>query len=225
MLRDSVPGMDVVIAGAHGQIGRRLTRLLTARGDAVRGLIRSPAHAGDVGADGAAAVVCDLETATAEDVAVAVAGADAVVFAAGAGSGSGAERKLTMDRDGAIRLLEGARAAGVERYVMVSAVGAERPPAGDDVFGVYLRAKAEADRALAASDRAWTIVRPGRLTDAPGTGRARIQAEPFRGEVARDDVAATLAAVLSEPRAAGATLYVNAGDEPVGAALSAALAG
>jgi nucleoside-diphosphate-sugar epimerase len=128
--------MDVAIAGAHGKIARRLARLLAARGDRIRGLIRNPDHADDVRADGAEPFVCDLEAAGVGEVAAAIEGADTVVFAAGAGSGSGAERKLTMDRDGATKLLEAARAAGVERYVIVSAVGAESPPGGDDVAAV-----------------------------------------------------------------------------------------
>ena len=216
--------MDVVIAGGHGQIGRRLARLLVARGDRVRGLIRTAEHAEDLREDGSEPVVCDLESASVEDVAAALEGAEAVVFAAGAGPGSGAERKLTMDRDGAIKLLEAARRAGAPRYVMVSSVGAENPPDDDDdVFSVYLRAKAEADRALADSDRDWTIVRPGMLGDDPGGGRVRIQTEPIRAAVARDDVAAALAAVLHEPRSAGTTLYVVGGDDPVEEALAAAL--
>ncbi|HEV3378477.1 MAG TPA: SDR family oxidoreductase, partial [Thermoleophilaceae bacterium] len=161
--------MDVVIAGGHGKIGRRLARLLVARGDRVRGLIRNPDHSEDLRADGSEPVLCDLEPADVSSVAEAVSGADAVVFAAGAGPGSGAERKLTMDRDGAIKLLSAAQQAGVPRYVIVSSVGAESPPDGDDVFSVYLRAKAEADQALMDSDRDWTVVRPGMLTDEPGT--------------------------------------------------------
>lgn len=116
-----------------------------------------------------------------------------VVFAAGAGPGSGAARKLTMDRDGAIKLLRAAEAISA-RYMMISAVGAEAPPSGDDVFEGYLRAKAEADAAVAASDLQWVIVRPGRLTSEPGTGHVRIEKEPFRGEISRDDVAAVLVA-------------------------------
>jgi nucleoside-diphosphate-sugar epimerase len=211
--------MDVVIAGGHGKIARRLARRIVARGDQVRGLIRNPAHGDDLRADGSEPVVCDLEAAGSEEVATAIAGADAVVFAAGAGPGSGAQRKLTTDRDGAIKLLEAARAAHVERYVMISSVGAESPPDGDDVFSVYLRAKAEADRVLATSDRAWTIVRPGFLKDDPGTGRVRIDTEPFRGEVTRDDVAAVLDHVLHESRSAHRTLYVSNGDEPIEQAL------
>jgi uncharacterized protein YbjT (DUF2867 family) len=215
--------VDVAIAGGHGQIARRLARLLVARGDRVQGLIRNPDHASDLRSDGSEPVVCDLESADTAEVAAAVSGADAVVFAAGAGPGSGAERKLTMDRDGAIKLLEAARSAGVERYAMVSAVGAESPPPGDDVFSVYLQAKADADRALAASDRAWTIVRPGRLEDDPGTGRVRIATEPFRGNVTRDDVAAVLELVLHEPRAARHILYLATGDDSIEGALQKAL--
>jgi uncharacterized protein YbjT (DUF2867 family) len=106
---------------------------------------------------------------------------------------------------------------------MVSAVGAQNPPAGDDVFSVYLRAKAEADRALMRSDLAWTIVRPGRLTGAPGSGTARVDVDPVRGEVSRDDVAAVLAAVLHEPRSRDLILYVVGGEDPVEEALGAAL--
>jgi uncharacterized protein YbjT (DUF2867 family) len=215
--------MDIVIAGAHGKIARRLARLLVARGDSVRGLIRNPDHAEDLRADGSEPVLLDLEAVEPEQVAEAVAGADAVVFAAGAGPGSGPERKLTVDRDGAIKLLGGARAADVPRYVMISSVGAESPPDDDDVFSVYLRAKAEADRALTASDRDWTVVRPGSLSDDRGTGRVRIQTDSIRDQVPRDDVAAVLAAVLAEPRSARLTIYVVGGEEPIEQALEAVL--
>jgi uncharacterized protein YbjT (DUF2867 family) len=217
--------MDVVIAGAHGKVARRLARLLVARGDRVRGLIRNPDHATDLIQDGSEPVLCDLEVASVEDVARALAGADGVVFAAGAGPGSGPQRKLTIDRDGAMKLIDAARRADVERYVMISSVGAEAPPDDDDVFSVYLRAKAEADTALMDSGLAWTIVRPVVLKDDPGTGRARVDHDPLRGDVSRDDVAAVLAVVLHEPRSAGHVLYVAAGDDPVEEAVAAAVTG
>ena len=217
--------MLVAIAGAHGKIALRLTGLLAARGDQVTGLIRNPDHAADVRAAGAEPVLCDLEHASVEEIAGAVKGADAVVFAAGAGAGSGAERKLTMDRDGAIKLLDATADIGGP-YLIVSSVGAESPPpeSDDDVFSVYLRAKAEADAAVKASDRPWTIVRPGRLTDDPGTGRIRLDTDPFRGEVARDDVAEALAALLHDPRAARRIVYVNGGEEPIADAIERILA-
>jgi nucleoside-diphosphate-sugar epimerase len=212
--------MRTVVAGAHGQIGLRLVGLLAARGDEVLGLIRNPDHAGDVSAAGGTPVVCDLESASADEVAQAVGAVDVAVFAAGAGPGSSAERKLTIDRDGAIKLLE-ATAEAAARFLVVSSVGAESPPSGDNVFEVYLRAKAEADAAVTASDRAWVIVRPGPLTNDPGTGRVRLETEPFRDEVTRDDVAAVLAALIADPRLDRAVLYLGGGDVPIEQALSA----
>jgi nucleoside-diphosphate-sugar epimerase len=219
----SLAGMRVAIAGAHGQIAQRLIKLVIARGDAVTGLVRNPAHVAEIEQLGAAGVVCDLEQDTIDEVSAALEGCDAAVFAAGAGPGSGAERKVTMDRDGAITLLQSATRTGVGRFVIVSSVGAENPPADDDVFSVYLRAKAQADEAVKASNRAWTVVRPGRLTDDPGTGRVRIDVEPFRADVTRDDVAAVISAVLAEPRSEGTVLYVNGGELPIADALAGAL--
>jgi uncharacterized protein YbjT (DUF2867 family) len=215
--------MRVVIAGAHGKIARKLIPLLAARGDSVVGLIRNPDHAGEVAALGAEPVVLDLEQTIADDLIPALEHADAAVFAAGAGPGSGAERKLTLDRDGAIKLLQAATRAGVPRYLIISSVGAENPPGGDDVFSVYLRAKAEADAAVESSDRDWTIVRPGRLTDDPGTGRVRIDTRPFRGKIPREDVAAVLDVLLRDPRAIRQIRYLNAGETPIEAAINAAL--
>jgi nucleoside-diphosphate-sugar epimerase len=214
--------MRVAIAGAHGKIAMQLSRRLTDGGHSVIGLIRNPDHADEVRAAGAEPTVCDLEQASLDEIAAAVGSSDVVVFAAGAGPGSGAERKMTMDRDGAVKLL-GATEATRARYVMVSAVGAENPPTGDEVFDVYLRAKAEADAAVMATDRDWTIVRPGGLTDDPGTGRVRIDTTPFRGQVPRDDVAAVLEAIIDGDTAGGRVLYVNGGEDPVDQALAAAL--
>jgi uncharacterized protein YbjT (DUF2867 family) len=211
--------MDVAIAGGHGRIGLQLGALLAERGDHVRGLIRNPAQAEDLRSAGVEPVVCDLEGD--DDMAAAAKGADAVVFAAGAGPGSGAERKRTMDLEGAVKLIEAARADGIDRYVMVSSMGAGDPPAeGGDVFGEYLRAKAAADRALQASGLAYTIVRPGSLTDDPPTGLVSVGDRLGRGEVPRGDVAATLADSLSDENTVGKTFELRAGDTPIGDALA-----
>src|SRR3954464_13604594 len=126
--------MDIVIAGGHGKVARHLTALLVARGDRVRGLIRNPDHAADLRADGSEPVVCDLEQAAVVYVAAAISGADAGVCAAGGRPGSGAQRKLTVDRDGAIKLLAAARSAAREGYVIVSSIGAQQTPEGADGF-------------------------------------------------------------------------------------------
>jgi len=161
--------------------------MLAERGDSVRGLIRDPDQAEDLRGAGVEPVACDLEGEA--DVAGVVRGAGAIVFAAGAGPGSGAERKRTMDLGGAVKLIDAAKAESVRRYVIVSAMGAAEPPAeGGDVFGEYLRAKAEADRALAASGLEFTIVRPGGLTDAALTGRVEVAPRLERGEVSRAEI-------------------------------------
>jgi uncharacterized protein YbjT (DUF2867 family) len=111
----------------------------------------------------------------------------------------------------------------VPQFLIVSAVGAEAPPKGDEVYSVYLRAKAEADAAVQASDREWTVVRPGGLTDEPGTGLVRLESAPFRGRVPREDVAAVLVRLLHDPRSSGHLLYVSGGERPIEQALEAVL--
>ncbi len=216
--------MRVAVAGGHGQIALLLHALLVAQGDRAVAIVRNPDHADDVRAAGAEPVVCDLETAAAGEVAAAIRGCDAVVFAAGAGPGSGAERKTTMDLGGALKTIAAARAEGVRRYVMISAMGAADPPAGDEVFSVYLRAKAQADDALRASGLDATVVRPGGLIDAPPTGRVSIAARLAPGTVPRADVAAVVAAVLPADGTVGATFDLVSGETPVGAAVAAVAA-
>lgn len=210
--------MDILVAGGHGKVARRLLTLLAAHGHSARGLIRDPAQAADLTAVGAVPVLGDLENDPSLDAYVK--GADAVVFAAGAGPGSGTERKQTVDLGGAVKLVDAARATGVRRYVMVSSVGAEDPGGSAASMRPYLEAKAEADRYLRASDLDYTVVRPGSLTDDPGTGLVRVSTTlGSRGPVPRDDVAAVLAEVLTSGAAIGVTFELFAGDTPVPAAL------
>ena len=116
--------MRVVIAGGHGKIALLLERLLAERGDQAVGLIRNPAHVADVRKVGAEAFICDLETASADDVMVLLSGADAVIFAAGAGPGSGAPRKDSVDRAASVLMADAAERAGVRRFVQVSSMEA-----------------------------------------------------------------------------------------------------
>lgn len=209
--------MDVVVAGGHGQIALRLLGLLARRGDRARGLIRNHDHVSELEDAGAQPVVCDM--AAEGDLSRFVQGADAVVFAAGAGAGSGPERKRTVDLGAAVKLIDAARSQGVGRYVMVSSIGADDPTSGSEQMRPYLEAKAEADRALAASGLDFTIVRPGRLTDDPGTGLVAAGLDLPRGDVSRDDVAASLAAALTIEKTIGKTFVLVAGQTPIEDAL------
>jgi uncharacterized protein YbjT (DUF2867 family) len=212
--------VQVVIAGGHGKIALHLERLLADQGHRVIALIRSPDHDSDVREAGGEPVLCDLERE--DDLSPHVQGSDAVVFAAGAGPGSGPERKRTVDLGGAVKLLDAARNTGARRYLMVSSIGADNPAAAGEQMRPYLEAKAEADRQLAESELDWTIVRPGHLTNDPGTGRVTISTDmSLRGEVPRADVARVLAASLESAGTFGKTFVVVGGDTPVDEALAA----
>jgi nucleoside-diphosphate-sugar epimerase len=217
--------MRVVVAGGHGKIALILERLLAERGDSPAGLIRNPEQIDDLHRVGADALVVDLERASVDDVAHHVTGADAVVFAAGAGPGSGIPRKATVDRDAAILLADAAEVAGVGRYLMISAMGADGDAAGsgrDEVFAAYLRAKAAADDALRArTGLDWTIVRPGLLTDEAATGQVRMAESTGRGSIPRADVAAVLVELLNAPASAGTTVELISGDTPIADAVAA----
>jgi len=217
----------VVIAGGHGKIGRRLATLLAARGDVVIGVVRNPDHVPDLSRAGAEAVVCDMEATTPDELAVHLVGADAVVFAAGAGPGSGVARKDTVDRAAAVLLADAAERAGVATYLLVSSMGVEQVAGGatpegvDEVFVAYLRAKLAAEEdLLGRSGLGTTVLRPGRLTDDPGTGLVTLAPRTGYGAVPRDDVAAVLVALLDRP-APATVLELVSGATPVADAVAA----
>jgi len=208
--------VKIYIAGGHGKIALLLARQLATAGHEPVAIIRNPAQGVDVAAVGATSVVLDLEASSPEQIADVVTGADAVVFAAGAGPGSTPERKLTVDRDGAIKLADAAAAAGVQRYVLVSAIGADSFDASsEDVFQIYLRAKSEADAHVRGTSLDWTIVRPGGLTDDAPTGRVTIGETVERGSIPRADVASVLFEALANGRWVGEQFEVVSGDTPI----------
>jgi uncharacterized protein YbjT (DUF2867 family) len=210
--------MNVTIVGGHGQIAMRLEKLLADRGDSPRGIIRRTEQAGDLEAIGAEPIVLDIENMEIGD---AVAGADAVVFAAGAGPGSGPARKLTVDYGGAVELVEAALAHGIRRYVIVSSMSANHPERWSDQMRPYFEAKGDADKFVSESGLDYTIVRPGGLTDDPGTGKVAIaeQLEPG-GRVSRDDVAAVVAEVLRADNTIGKSFDLLNGETPIPEAIA-----
>lgn len=218
--------MRVVIAGAHGGIGLRLGRLLADRGDTVVGIVRNAGHAADLEAAGVQPAVVDLERSTVDEVGRVLDGADAAVFSAGAGAGSGDDRKDTVDRAAATLLADACGVAAVDRYLLVSSMGVDGvrdgavPEGVDPAFVTYLKAKLAAEEDLVARQLAWTVLRPGRLTDDPGTGRVQLARHVPRGDVPRDDVAAVLAALLDTPATARQVLELTAGDRPVQGAVT-----
>lgn len=213
--------MRVLVAGANGNTARRIVRGLVREGHEVRGLVRKEEQTQNVRQDGAEPVLCDLEREEVDGgIGEAVEGCDAIIFAAGAGPGSGAARKETMDYGGAVKLIEAAQGRGVRRYLMLSSTGADEPEAREEAMRPYLSAKGRADERLRESGLDHTIIRPGRLTDDEGTGRiAAAESLGRRGEIPREDVAATFVAALENPNTVGKTFEILSGDTPIEEAL------
>lgn len=201
----------IIVLGGHGRVALFLAPLLVARGDEVTSVIRNPDHAADVEKTGAHPLVADIEKLGTEEIADLVRGHDAIVWSAGAGGGD-AQRTYAVDRDAAIRSMEAAEAADVQRYVMVSWLGskADHGVPQDDPFFAYADAKWAADEHLRGTDLDGTILAPGGLTLDEPTGRIRLDPDD-RGEVSRADVAAVIAAALSEPSTIGRTIRFGNG--------------
>ena len=208
----------ILIIGGHGKVALLTERLLADRGDEVDAVIRNPEHAEAVRAAGANAVLADIEQLDVDGLAELIAGHDAVVWSAGAGGGN-PERTYAVDRDAAIRSMRAAEQAGVRRYVMVSYFGSpDRVEPDTSPFRHYAAAKAAADRELAASELAWTILGPSTLENGPGTGLIDTTAGQS-GAVDRADVAAVIAETLAQPATIGRTIRFNRGSTPIADAL------
>jgi len=208
--------MRVLIAGSHGKIGQRLTQQLAERGHEAIAMIRKEEQASGMAALGGSPLIADLSG----DVAHTVRNVDAVVFTAGAGPGSGPGPKQVIDRGGAEKLIKAAEAARVQRYVMVSAIRANRPEVADGDFRKYLEAKGQADDRLARSALDWTIIRPGGLTEDDPTGRVRVASELAEsGQIPRADVAAVIVGCLEMNTTIGKAFDLVSGDTPITTAL------
>lgn len=191
--------MKVVIVGGRSRIALLLTALLSRQGHTVVGTVRSERQGHNVVAAGGTPLVLDIETISVQALAESLSGADAVVFAAGAGYGSTTRQKEVIDRDGPILLANAAEKAAVNRYVLISSMGADYFDSGSaDPFQIYLRLKSDADADLRARSLDWTIVRPSGLDDRPGSGRVRLGEGIDGGSIPRADVAALIARLLSE---------------------------
>jgi uncharacterized protein YbjT (DUF2867 family) len=216
----------IAIVGGHGKVARHLIHDLRRSDHDPVALVRKEEYRAELEGRGAEVLLLDIERQGAEDFAAAFDGCAAVVFAAGGGPDGNIERKRTVDLEGSLKSIEGARRAGIRRFVQISAIGVDDPLPDDtgDVWRAYVEAKRDADTALRDSDLDWTIIRPGRLTDDPATGLVDLGPEVTRGEVTRADVAAVVAAVLDAPSTTGRQWDLVGGETPVGEAIAAASA-
>ncbi len=217
----------VAIVGGNGQIARLLHPMLVARGHTPVALVRSESYRNRLEAMGAAVRLLDIEQSTADDFASVFEDADAVVFLAGGGPDGDIERKRTVDLEGSLKSIEAARDSGITRFVQVSAIDVDKPLSDSvsPVWRAYVEAKRDADAALRDSGLDWTIIRPGRLSDDPGTGLVELGQDVTRAEVPRADVAAVLAEVVDSGAGIGAQWNLVSGDTAVVDAVAGTPAG
>ncbi|AUH38911.1 NAD(P)H-binding protein [Streptomyces sp. CMB-StM0423] len=212
---------DVFIIGITGGVGRLLAQKLRWRGDSVRGLVRRDDQRAELATQGVDTRVGDISGMTVDELAAAFAGAGAIVFSAGSNGGS---REVTkaVDGDGVAKAIAAARLAGVGRFALVSVLPESwrERDLGEEVE-YYFAVKKAADIALSRSELNWLILRPSLLVDGPGAGAVSLGPAEFHGQITREDVAATLAELLHEPRIGRQILELDTGSTPIEEAVRA----
>lgn len=207
----------VAIVGGHGQVARHLLVVLRRAEHTPVALVRNDDYREELEGRGAEVRLLDIEADDGSRFGEAFDGCDAVVFAAGGGPDGNVERKRSVDLGGSLKSIEGARAAGISRFVQISAINVDDPlpDDADPVWKAYVEAKRDADQALRDSGLDWTIIRPGKLTDDPATNHVALGPDVERGEVTRADVASVVAAVLDEDSSIRQQWNLVNGDVPV----------
>jgi uncharacterized protein YbjT (DUF2867 family) len=211
--------MRVFIVGATGAVGGLLTGMLQGHGDEVNALVRTPGQADLLSARGVRSVRGDLASLSVDDLAEAIAGHDVIVYTAGSNGGS---RDVTsaIDGEAVTRAAVAAGRTGVRRFVLVSVLPESwRERDLEDDVEYYFAVKKKAEVMLTRTDLDWVILRPSLLTDEPGRGRVSLGPAELHDSVSREDVAATLAEIVHEPRIRRQVLELNTGEIPISEAV------
>lgn len=211
--------MKVLVVGANGQVGRHLVKMLS---DSLEytpiAMIRRQDQISFFNGLGVDSVVASLEDSV-STIAAAMKGCDAVIFTAGSGGDTGADKTLLIDLDGAAKTIKAAKQTGTERFLMVSAIQADRRENWTEAMTPYYVAKHHADNILRASGLAYTIIRPGLLTNDPGTGKILVSENTGSGSIPREDVASVLMHALASENLYGKAFELISGKDDIAEAL------
>lgn len=208
--------MNVLVAGSHGKTGMQIVTLLLENDHHVTAMVKEQDQLSEMQKLGAKPILANLET----DVGFATEGIDAVIFAAGSGPHTGPDKTVTVDQEGAIKLIEACERNAVERFIMLSAMGVDNPEEGPEKIQHYLKAKQKADERLKKSSLNYTIIRPGRLTNDEESGT--IEASEHltgKGEISRADVALTIVESLNNENTYRKIIDIFNGDKKIAEAL------
>ncbi len=204
--------MKVLIVGANGKVGTILSgKLWSAHGISPVALIRDSRQQTKFTALGVPAVTGDIE----DGISDFLPGLDAVVFSAGSGAHTGPAKTIDVDQNGAIRLMDDCLNAGVKRFLMISAIGAD-PQSDSTRIQHYLRAKGVADEYLRESGLEYTILAPGTLLDEPGTGRIKASEKlESHGYLPREDLVNCIIESIRNFHTHGKTIEIISGRDKI----------
>lgn len=216
--------MKVLIIGAHGKVGQRISKLMsTAEQFEPTAFIRKEEQQPFFEDMEVPTIVESLESAP-EVLENVLKGFDAVVFIAGSGGATGADKTMEIDLDGAIKTMHAAEKQGVQRFVMVSASQADNRAYWGKVEGMkpYFIAKHYADAALQRSTLDYTILRPVLLTDDDEAGNIMMADNPTKvgDTIPRQAVAETVLAVLPNAITYGKVIEMSLGSDDISEAIS-----
>lgn len=223
-------GKKVAVIGASGKTGFAVVKKLVEAGQyEVTAVIRDAkkSHLFD-GLSIADIVVIPLEE-TVSKFALALKDFDIVVFTAGTKNLANFDEVVTVDLDGAIKIIEACESGGVKRLVLTSSIDAmERDFWSESrTAKVYYMCKRAVDKILTQTkDLEYTIIEPGPLVDEDGTGKIMIPKDAYIAamrdfnwgenylaiKVPREDVASTIVEALNNDKTIGKTIPVVGGE-------------
>ena len=212
--------MKVLVIGANGKIGGQLIQKMKSSPHNPVAMLRKQEQVDKMKDSGVETVLADLE----KDFDHAFKGINAVVFAAGSGAHTGKDKTHLVDRLGAKKAIDLAVKNKVERFVMVSAFGADfSPNEWPESMAHYYEAKADADKHLMQTTLNYTILKPGRLLDESGTGNIEIGEKIGQrgGSIPRIDVATVIQKILDHEKTFKKSLELLSGNTPIDQALDA----
>lgn len=194
--------MKALVVGATGETGRRIVRVLVAKGIPVKALVRDRTKAQEILPNPVELVVGDVLKR--DTIEAAIGDCTVLVCATGAQPSFDPTGPYQVDYEGTKNLVDVAKAHHLQHFVMVSSLCVSRFFHPLNLFWLVLYWKKQAEEYLMASGVPYTIVRPGGLKSDDTDDRALVMAPAdtlFEGNVPRLKVAETCVAALTDPEA------------------------